>query len=301
MNNILVSVSVISYNSEKTIIETLESIKGQTYQNIELIVSDDCSQDKTVEIAKQWISENKKRFAKVELLTIDHNTGTSANANRALKTCMGEWLKEIAADDVLLPNCIEKCLDFVNSNSGCNWVVGKSLKFLNNIDNEHLLVDKIIVQSQMLDNLSASIEAQRKTIVNYNFIEAPAVFIRCSTLKKIGGYDEQYKLLEDWPAWYKLIFLGEKCLFLDEYIVAYRANENSVSVNVNKLFNFDFIQSEFLFIRNELFKYHSFSYKANKTLHYWLCACFQWLKINNTRILNKKLYAIFFRFIDILR
>ena len=39
-------------------------------------------------------------------------------------------------------------------------------------------------------------------IINTNFIEAPAVFIRCSTLKEICGYDEQYKLLEDWPAWY---------------------------------------------------------------------------------------------------
>ena len=51
----LVSVVIITYNSEKTIIETLESIKNQTYKNIELIISDDFSKDNTVEICKQCI------------------------------------------------------------------------------------------------------------------------------------------------------------------------------------------------------------------------------------------------------
>ncbi len=51
----LVSIVVITYNSAKFILETLESSKAQTYKNIELIISDDCSTDNTVEICQQWI------------------------------------------------------------------------------------------------------------------------------------------------------------------------------------------------------------------------------------------------------
>ena len=51
-NDILVSCTVVSYNSEKMIVETLESIKSQTYRNIELIVSDDCSKDNTVLVCR---------------------------------------------------------------------------------------------------------------------------------------------------------------------------------------------------------------------------------------------------------
>ena len=55
----LVSIIVITYNSAKYVLETLESAKNQTYQNIELIISDDCSIDNTVDICTRWLNENK--------------------------------------------------------------------------------------------------------------------------------------------------------------------------------------------------------------------------------------------------
>ena len=54
-NQPLVSVPVITYNSAKFVLETLESIKAQTYQNIELVISDDCSTDNTVQICRDWV------------------------------------------------------------------------------------------------------------------------------------------------------------------------------------------------------------------------------------------------------
>ena len=59
MRQPLVSINITTYNSSKFIIETLESAKMQTYQNIELIVSDDSSVDNTVELCKKWIEKNK--------------------------------------------------------------------------------------------------------------------------------------------------------------------------------------------------------------------------------------------------
>ena len=58
MTEPLVSICVITYNSSKTVVETLESIKNQSYSNIELVVSDDCSPDNTVELVQQWLEKN---------------------------------------------------------------------------------------------------------------------------------------------------------------------------------------------------------------------------------------------------
>ena len=102
----LVSIIVITYNSSKYVLETLESAKAQTYQNIELIVSDDCSIDNTVEICREWIENNKERFVRTELITAEKNTGIPANCNRGVKAAQGEWVKLIAGDDILYNNCI---------------------------------------------------------------------------------------------------------------------------------------------------------------------------------------------------
>ena len=111
----LVSVAVVTYNSSKTVIETLDSIFNQTYPNLELIVSDDRSTDNTVEICREWIDAHKERFVRTELLTVEKNTGVSANMNRGADACEGEWVKDIAGDDVLLPDCVETCVEYIQN------------------------------------------------------------------------------------------------------------------------------------------------------------------------------------------
>ena len=81
----LVTVAVIAYNSSKTVVETLDSIKNQSYQNLELIVSDDGSTDDTVTVCENWIANHQARFIRTELITVAKNTGTSANINRAIR------------------------------------------------------------------------------------------------------------------------------------------------------------------------------------------------------------------------
>lgn len=109
----LVSIVVITYNSAEYVLETLESAKAQTYQNIELIVSDDCSADNTVETCHRWIEDNKARFVRTELITAEKNSGIPANCNRGVKAARGEWVKGIAGDDLISEDFISKCLDGV--------------------------------------------------------------------------------------------------------------------------------------------------------------------------------------------
>ena len=98
--NPLITVGVIAYNSSEYILELLESIKAQSYQNVELIVSDDKSTDNTVAICEEWISKNKDRFVRAEVIVPEHNTGTAGNYNRALFAAKGEWMKFIDGDDL---------------------------------------------------------------------------------------------------------------------------------------------------------------------------------------------------------
>lgn len=98
----LVSVIAITFNSEKYINETLDSIAAQTYENIELIISDDGSIDRTVSLCQKWISRNKKRFIHTELIAANENLGISANCNRGIRIAHGEWIKINAGDDVFL-------------------------------------------------------------------------------------------------------------------------------------------------------------------------------------------------------
>ena len=121
-SNPLISVCVISYNSSEYIVDVLESIKSQTYQNIELIVSDDKSPDNSVAVCKEWIEKNKDRFVRTEVIVPEKNTGTAGNYNRALFAAKGEWIKFVDADDLLFPNCLTDNVEFVENHPEANVV-----------------------------------------------------------------------------------------------------------------------------------------------------------------------------------
>jgi len=84
---LLVFVTVLMYNSSEFIVDTLESIKEQICQNIELIISVDYATNKTLEICQKWIDENIDRFVATHFLALGVNTGIPANKNRALAKC----------------------------------------------------------------------------------------------------------------------------------------------------------------------------------------------------------------------
>lgn len=97
----LVTFVVTSYNYEKYILKTLESIKAQTYKNFEIIVVDDCSTDNSCEKIEQFINENQD--LKITLLQQDTNKGQLAAMIRGLKDANGQFISFIDSDDILFP------------------------------------------------------------------------------------------------------------------------------------------------------------------------------------------------------
>src|SRR5574344_449604 len=112
----LVSIIVITYNSSRFVLETLESAYRQTYQDIELIVSDDCSTDDTYDICQHWVSIHKERFVRSICTQTPRNGGICWNYNHALKFVQGDWIKYIAGDDILKDNSIERYTSNIKKN-----------------------------------------------------------------------------------------------------------------------------------------------------------------------------------------
>jgi len=102
----LVSFVVTSYNYEKYIFKTLESIKNQTYKNFEIIIVDDCSSDKSCEIAEQFISDNQD--LRITLIKHAKNKGQLAAMISGLQIANGQFISFIDSDDMLMPDYAEK-------------------------------------------------------------------------------------------------------------------------------------------------------------------------------------------------
>ncbi len=99
----LVSVICLCYNHSRFVQEAIESVLNQSYPNIQLIVVDDASTDNSVEVIKQLVSKHPT----IEFLPLLSNLGNCKAFNRGLALAKGEFLIDLATDDVLLPNRIE--------------------------------------------------------------------------------------------------------------------------------------------------------------------------------------------------
>ena len=223
----LVTVAVITYNSSRFILETLESIKNQSYKNIELIIADDYSKDNTVMICEEWIATNKSRFYDVKLVTTENNTGTAGNCNRALRASTGEWFKIIAGDDVLCNDAIENYIKFVNSGD-IQVCFAEAIHFSGELSEKKFTYEKIDIEKVAFGK---SVTAKDQyNILKRQFIgSGPAFFAKKEMIVKLGGYDERFPLQEDYPLFIKIAKAGYRFYVMPEVSMYKRNHSESVS------------------------------------------------------------------------
>lgn len=118
----LVSVLMTVYNREKYISEAIESVIASTYQNWELIIVDDQSKDRSVEIAKQY----EEKDARIKVFVNEQNLGDYPNRNKAASYATGKYIKYVDADDVIYPHglvlMVEAMEKFPNAGYGLSMV-----------------------------------------------------------------------------------------------------------------------------------------------------------------------------------
>ena len=275
----LVSVTVVAYNACDTVIETLESIFLQTYKNIELIISDDCSKDNTVDVCKDWISTHKDRFVRVVLLTANENQGIVRNCNRSCREAKGTWIKLIAADDKLFPNCIEDYVNYCKQNPEAEFVTSIQKVYDNTFDEENCINPNSICKDLSIFDKTAN--EQLRVMAYWVFVNAPTVFLKKSLYDRLGGYDECYAY-EDHPFYIKVLEAGHKIYFMNKVTVGYRVH-NSIFNSNERLFNYKFSRESLRFRKERCYKYYSLRQRIAISL------CYKYLSLVEKIGLNKKM------------
>jgi len=218
--NPLVSMIVTSYNHARFILETLESVKAQTYRNTELIIVDDCSSDDSVAIIERWLHENK-----VQCTLIPHqkNQGICKSLNEALTLTTGKYISMIASDDVWLPDKIEHQVGIMESQPETVGVVYSDAFQMD--ENGHPLTGRLIASCR---DLPERPQGQiLSSLLEGNFIGGQTALIRRNCYDKVGLYDESLPW-EDWDMWMRMA-RHYSFLYSPTPSVKYRVHEKSFS------------------------------------------------------------------------
>lgn len=222
----LISVIVPAYNAENFIGETLNSVLSQTYRNIEVLVVDDGSQDRTPEIVKAFVQKDER-----VILLQQTNAGVAAARNLAIQISRGEYIAPLDADDIWYPEKLEKQVQcFLEADESVGLVYAWSVS----IDEE----GKIFWHSKTvkLDRINY-VEGDVFTALVYsNFISNASVpLIRRTCLDRVGGYNDQLKAqnaqgCEDWDLSLRIAEFYQFRV-VPEFLIGYRQVIGSMGSN----------------------------------------------------------------------
>jgi glycosyltransferase involved in cell wall biosynthesis len=207
-----VSVAICTYNRSDNLFKAVKNIFRQTYKEVELIIVNDCSSDKT----KVVLDLLHIKYPSFKLIHNERNLGLAASRNLALKNSTGEWFTFVDDDDLWEPDFIEKMLHSAIE-SGC------SASFSGAIINDepvNYVRQKTTIKDAMLDGHTPPVGAQ---------------LYRLSELKKIGGYENSLKTGVDHDLWISLAAKNNiSCIFNDFSLIHPDKNSSSSTVKMTK-------------------------------------------------------------------
>jgi glycosyltransferase involved in cell wall biosynthesis len=220
-DNPVVSIGIPVYNGAKFIIDTLNSIRTQSYSNIELSIVDDGSTDDSLLLCKQWANEMEYS---VNLSRNEQNLGLTTTCNILLKKAKGKYFQLLGHDDILLPEKIEADVRLLEQAPADTAFVFSRVKLIDsagkNLDEDYF--ERIGYDGKLKEPLF-------ELLVQKNFIPAPTALVRTEMLRTTGGYDESL-MFEDWDIWLRLS-KEYKVLFNDVCNVQYRIHPDSMMAN----------------------------------------------------------------------
>lgn len=214
-----VSVFLPVYNQEKFVEDAIESVLAQDYPNLEIVIGDDGSTDSTVFIVKKY----KEKFPNLfKLILSETNTGITANCNRILKECTGEYIALFAGDDVWLPNKLHTQIACLQQNEDAALCFTRVEVF----DSDS---DKTIYFSPAEDIFS-----QVDDIVSFSAAlgDAGCSFMIPGWAIPEHGFDSRTPSVSDWLFWIDVLRKGRAC-YINEVFGRYRRHKNNTSNNFN--------------------------------------------------------------------
>ena len=220
-----VSIVVLTYNDFSLLPRCLESVFAQDYQDIELIIQDDGSKNYDRESIEVLVGKKKDNIRNVIINHNSVNVGTVKNYNNAVKTSTGDYIIPLSCDDVLFDSEVISNIVHCFQKTQCNVCTGYVVGELS----QTVWPSKKEIQLLLPENRARL----RKHIYASNFIFGAAIYWRASYLKGLGGFDEEFILVEDYPMVLRLIEEKETIMFIPQKTVIH--GENGVSTRLNTL------------------------------------------------------------------
>ena len=255
MKDAKVSIILPVYNAKEYIKDCIDSILAQTYQNFELIIGDDASTDNSIDICKQY--DNPK----IRIIKCEHNYIRTCNT--LLKFCNGDYIARMDADDIMLPNRIQKQVEILEKDESLSLCCSNRL-IIGTDERRDMWVENYV--DDFILRLFCG-----------NFIPHSTVMIRTSFLRNLGiKYKSEYPYAEDYKMWSDIAMNGGTIYAIKEPLIKYRIHDSSISMQ-NMLKQKETATK----IQNEIYNYLIEKVIPYKDLYLKLNEILQELKNNN--------------------
>ncbi len=212
-----ISVVIPVRNGERYLAQAVESVLAQTHRDLELLIIDNGSADRSMEIMMRYVRMDDR----IRVLN-QPDRGVASAANRGLEESEGEWIARLDCDDVFLPEKLEKQIAFIRKNPDVR-IVGTLGYFVNDT-------------GRVIGLVSAEGPFTKAEFEGVTAGGEPVFFIHSSTLMHretmltIGGYREQFVQAEDVDLWLRMAEKGHLLLKMPEPLTLYRIHEGSLTM-----------------------------------------------------------------------
>ncbi|SDE66991.1 glycosyltransferase family 2 protein [Desulfuromonas thiophila] len=213
----LVSVVIPSKNRLDFLLEALDSVFAQTYQNLEVIVVDDGSATPLGPMLKEKYGD------RILFLRHEKSLGAPAARNAGARLASGEYIAFLDDDDLWLPEKISKQIECFKCASLPCALVGCSFAYVKNLAS--LMTCFAPYKVELEDGLF-------KLLLSRNVIGGCSVpLIKREALTSVGGFDESFKSCQDWDLWLRLLHWGD-AVFVPDVLLYRRVHEGQITSNL---------------------------------------------------------------------
>jgi glycosyltransferase involved in cell wall biosynthesis len=217
---IQVSIIIPSYNSAHFLHAAINSVLANSLmpEYYEIIIIDDGSTDNITEVLRQY-----DQHENIHLVS-QQNKGLSSARNAGIHLAKGLYVVFLDADDIVMPEKLRLQLEFLEDNKNIDVVYTKSV-FFNDLDiSDEINSNFPVNEGDILNNLLYG-----------NFIHVNSAMARKTKIVEAGGFDENFRELEDWDLWLRLSLLGAKFGHINLTLSKVRLHEHSMTANQAKM------------------------------------------------------------------
>ncbi|PAM92742.1 glycosyl transferase [Flavobacterium sp. IR1] len=218
--NDLVSIIIPTYNTEKFIGATLQSVQNQTYQNWEMILVDDASTDQTVKIIQEFGDTDER----IKLSVLPKNSGNGYARNVALEKATGKYIAYLDADDLWFPTKLEKQIQFLKTNN-----LPFTFSFYDCIDEDG---------NSLHRRVQAPLNLTYKQLFFCNYVGNLTAIYNADYFGKVVITATQKR--QDWRLWLTILKQIKETKPVPEPLAFYRIRKDSISSSKVKLIKHNF-------------------------------------------------------------